>query len=273
MSGLDLTPQLFALFSGLVEGTCGLHYGPNDRDLFGAKLGAHAAELGFDTLLDFYYRLRYDDPDGSELQRLNEALVVHETYFFRELAPLEQLIDGYVRGAIASRGRIRIWSAACASGEEPLSLAMLLDARGLLDRVEILATDFSAAAISRAVSGRHGKRSIRGEPPALARQYLDQGSGGVTVSSRIQQAVQFGTLNLLDDTAVVALGKFDAILCRNVLIYFRDEEVVRVVDRLTRALTPAGVLAVGVSESLMRFGTSLLCEERGSSFFYRRADR
>jgi chemotaxis protein methyltransferase CheR len=87
----------------------------------------------------------------------------------------------------------------------------------------------------------------------------------------VQGAVQFATLNLMDDLAIEALGTFDAILCRNVLIYFRDDQVIRVVDRLTRSLAPTGVLAVGVSESLLRFGTSLVCEERGSSFFYRRA--
>ena len=268
---LELTPQLFALFAGVVESSCGLHYGPNDRDLFGAKLGAHAEELGFDSLLDFYYRLRYDDPDKIELQRLNEALLVHETYFFRELAPLEILVDAYLRDAIAMRGRVRVWSAACATGEEPLTLAMLLDARGLLDRVEIVATDLSTAAIARAVGGLHSKRSVRNDVPPFATGYLERTTNGVAVSTRIQAAVQFRTLNLFDDDAISALGAFDAILCRNVLIYFRDEQVVRVVDRLAKSLVPSGVLAVGVSESLLRFGTSLVCEERGNSFFYRRA--
>jgi chemotaxis protein methyltransferase CheR len=271
VSGLELTPPLFALLSDLVASSSGLHYGPNDRDLFGTKVVAHAAELGFDSLLDFYYRLRYDDPDGSELQRLNEALLVHETYFFRELGPLQQLVDSYLRDAVAARGRARVWSAACATGEEPLTLAMLLDARGMLDRVEIIATDLSSAAIERAKSGRHIKRSLRGDPPELAARHLDCGTGGITVSPRIQRAVQFRTLNLLDDVAILGLGTFDVILCRNALIYFSDDEVVRVVGRLARALEPSGVLAVGVSESLLRFGTSMICEERGSSFFYRRA--
>jgi chemotaxis protein methyltransferase CheR len=271
VSGLELTPPLFALLSDLVASSSGLHYGPNDRDLFGAKIVAHAAELGFDSLLDFYYRLRYDDPDGSELQRLNEALLVHETYFFRELPPLQQLVDSYLRDVVAARGRARVWSAACATGEEPLTLAMLLEARGLLDRVEIIATDLSSAAIERAKSGRHNARSVRVDPPEHASRHLDRGTGGVTVSPRIQRAVQFRTLNLLDDIAILALGTFDAILCRNALIYFSDEEVVRVVGRLGRALEPSGVLLIGVSESLLRFGTSMVCEERGSSFFYRRA--
>lgn len=271
MAGLELTSQLFAVFSALVEDAVGLHYRPADRELFETKLATHAAGLGYDSLLDFYYRLRYDDPNGLELQRLNEALVVHETYFFRELAPLEELVETYLVEAIARRGRARVWSAACATGEEPLTLAMLLDARGLLDKTTIVATDLSAAAIKRAASGRHIRRSLRGEPPAHAARYLEQDPTGVTVAQAIQRAVTFRTLNLLDDAAVAALGTFDVVLCRNALIYFRDEQVIRVVDRLARALTPTGVLLVGVSESLLRFGTSLVCEERGNSFFYRGA--
>jgi len=270
--GLELTPQLFAIFSTLVEQSCGLHYDALDRDLFGTKLAAHAAELGYDSLLDFYYRLRYDDPDGSELQKLAEALVVHETYFFRELEPLRTLVDHYLAPVIAERGRARVWSAACATGEEPLTLAMLLAERDLLDRVEIVATDLSSVAIARAKEGRHARRALRSEHPTeLAQRYLDRVGTGVIVTPRIHRAVEFRTLNLLDDAAIAALGRFDAILCRNVLIYFSDELVVKIVDKLARALLPNGVIAVGVSESLLRFGTSLVCEERGSSFFYRGA--
>jgi chemotaxis protein methyltransferase CheR len=269
---LELTPPLFAIFSALVEQSCGLHYDALDRELFGTKLAAHAGELGYDSLLDFYYRLRYDDPDGSELQRLAEALVVHETYFFRELDPLRTLVDVYLAPAIAERGHARVWSAACASGEEPLTLAMLLAERGLLDRVEILATDLSTAAIARAKDGHHARRALRTDHPVeLAHRYLDRVPNGVIVAPKIHRAVEFRTLNLLDDATIAALGTFDVILCRNVLIYFADELVVRIVDRLARALEPNGVVAVGVSESLLRFGTSLVCEERGNSFFYRGA--
>lgn len=268
---LELTPQLFAIFSGLVETACGLHYGPQDRDLFGTKLAAYAVELGYDSLLDFYYRLRYDDPDKVELQRLAESLVVHETYFFRELEPLRQLATYYLPEVIARRGRARVWSAACATGEEPLTLAMLLDSSGILDRVEIIASDLSEAAVAKARSGKHGRRSLRDDPPPDLARYVDRGTTAVAVTSRLSAAIQWRTLNLLDDPAIEALGTFDAILCRNVLIYFRDEQVVRVVGRLSRSLAPGGVLAVGVSESLLRFGTSLVCEERGNAFFYRRA--
>ena len=266
---MELTPQLFAIFAGLIEAECGIHYELTDRDLLCSKLATLALDLGFDSLLDYYYRLRYDDADGSARRALVETLLVHETYFFRELPALEQLVAAYLVPALATSGNIRVWSAACSTGEEPFSLAMLLAERGVLERVELVATDISEAAIARARSGLHGKRALRdGYPAALAQRYLEPTQGGFAVNPRIRDAVRFSTANLLAfDPA--RLGVFDAILCRNVLIYFRDAQIVSIVNRLVGCLTTDGVLAVGVSESLLRFGTALVCEERGGSFFYR----
>ncbi|HEY5949507.1 MAG TPA: protein-glutamate O-methyltransferase CheR [Kofleriaceae bacterium] len=272
MPSLTMSPQLFVLFSSLVEEVSGISYGLQDNDLFASKVADHAMELGYASLLDYYYRLRYDDHEGFEIRRLIEVLLVHETYFFRELPPLIELVDDHIAPVCKRQGRARVWSAACATGEEPFTLAMVLDERGLLDQVEIIATDISSSVLARAQSGRHSRRSLRdGYPPALAARYLESAPHGITVAPRIRTAVQFERVNLIDSAAVAKLGQFDAILCRNVLIYFKETRVLSVVDRLASALKPGGLLAVGVSESLMRFGTSLVCEERGGSFFYRRA--
>jgi chemotaxis protein methyltransferase CheR len=271
MPSLELTPQLFAIFSQLVEEECGLHYGTNDRALFESKLASHASELGFESLLDFYYRLRYDDPSGVERRALVQALVVHETYLFRELAPLEVLCDGFLTDVIRERGRARVWSAACSTGEEPTTVAMLLDQRGLLDKVELVASDISAVALAKAQRGTFGRRSLReGYPVDLAARYLEQGPAGVRCAPRITGAIRYFNVNLFDQAAVHELGMFDAIICRNVLIYFRDAQVVRVVATLYDQLASRGTVLVGLSESLMRFGTSLACEEHGGAFFYRR---
>ncbi len=264
-----LSPSLFALFTTLVEEACGLHYGERERELFSAKLVAHAEERGFGALLDFYYRLRYDDPGRAELDLLVEALLVHETYFFRELAPLQYLADTFLPGVVRARGRARVWSAACSSGEEPFTLAMLLADRGLLDSVDLLATDISEETITRARAGRHSPRSVRdGHPPEVTARHLEVSPQGVRVAPKIRAAVRFATQNLVDGAAPADLGAFDVILCRNVLIYFRDDQISRVIDRLAAHLAPGGLLTVGVSESLLRFGTKLVCEQRGDSFFY-----
>ncbi len=268
----QLTPQMHAIFAALVEEASGLHYSLQDSALFESKLTAQAAEAGYDSLLDYYYRLRYDDPTGVELRALVQSLVVHETYFFRELVPLRALVDVHLTNILRAKGRARIWSAACSTGEEPISLAMLLDDRGALDKCEIVATDISEVALTRARAGRHPSRSIRdGAPPLLVEKYLKVARGGVESPARLREQIVFKQLNLLDDAAIRALGSFDLILCRNVLIYFRDTAIKRIVDNLIAMLTPEGVLSVGVSESLLRFGTALICEERAGAFFYRSA--
>jgi len=265
----ELSPQLFAVFANLVESAAGLHYGPADRELFSSKLIAHAAERGHELLLDYYYRLRYDDPDGGELASLIEALLVHETYLFRELGALIELVDSHLVPVVRARKRARAWSVACSTGEEPYTLAMLLDDRGVLDAVEIVATDISPAAIERARQGKLGRRALRDNYPAdLAARYTEVMAQNRSVVPRIRDAVQFSTANLVAPALLVP-GKFDVILCRNVLIYFKDEQVVRVIQRLADHLAPGGLIAVGVSESLLRFGTKLVCEERGDAFFYR----
>lgn len=272
MLSLSMSPQLFVLFSALVEDASGIAYGEQDRELFASKIADHAIELGYSSLLDFYYRLRYDDREGVETRRLIESLLVHESYFFRELPPLVELVDNHIAPTVARRGRARVWSAACAAGEEPYTLAMLLEERGILSDVEIIGSDISSSVLARAAGGRYSRRALRdGHPAHIASRYLEATSQGVILSSRVRGAVRFERLNLIDAAAVARLGTFDAILCRNVLIYFRERRALAVVEQLANALAADGLLTVGVSESLLRFGTSLVCEERNGSFFYRRA--
>src|SRR4051794_3459579 len=104
MPPVAMTPQLFVLFSGLVEEASGMLYGIQDQEIFASKVTDHALELGFASLLDYYYRLRYADPDGSEPRGLIEALLVHETSFFRELPPMIELVDHHLLPIIKQRG-------------------------------------------------------------------------------------------------------------------------------------------------------------------------
>ncbi len=273
MSDLPLTP-VFSILSSLIEDRVGLCYGNADRDLLALRLAERAAKTGFDSLLDYYYFLRYDPQSEAEFETLVNLLVVNETFFFRELAPLEVLVSQVV-APLAQTGKTpRIWCAACSTGAEPLTLAMLLAEHGLLGKVELIASDISTSAIDRARTGEHRRRSLRSGPsPALAAKWLDVRENAVLVHPTLQQAVDWRRLNILDNEGVRALGLFDVILCRNVLIYFRDATVVRVVSDLAAQLCPGGLLAVGISESLNRFGTALTCEEMGGVFVYRKAEQ
>lgn len=267
---LSLSPQVFAILSGLVGERAGLHFDHNHLPIFADKVGARADELGFESLLDYYYFLRYDPEGPGELDRLIEGLVVHETYLFRELAPLEVMVSSLIVPAIQAWRRPRIWCAACATGEEPHTVAILLAARGILDQVDLVASDISESALERARSGQFRGRALRQSLPPFAEPWLDVDERGVTAQPRLTRSIDWCRINLVDRDAVATLGAFDVILCRNVLIYFDDPTARRVTEGLASVLRPGGALFVGVSESLLRLGTKLICEEQQGVFLYKR---
>ncbi len=266
-----MSPQVFAILSALIEQRAGLHYAPEDRDLLQEKVSARALDAGFDSLLDYYYFLRYDPAGPETLDALVDSLLVHETYFFREALPLTVLVEDVLAPAVREGRKLRVWCAACATGEEPLTLAMMLAERDLLSGVELVASDLSTRALERARTGEHNLRSLRAMPPGAEGRWLEVRGGRPYVKPELVAAVDWRRVNLVDAAAVAALGTFDAILCRNVLIYFQDDTALRVVESLGKALVPGGHLVVGTSESLMRFGTALTCEERRGAFFYIKA--
>jgi chemotaxis protein methyltransferase CheR len=266
-----MNPSLFALFCALIEQETGIHYGVDEEPLLSTKLVARAQQAGFDSLLDYYYLLRYDDPQRTERDAMIDALVVPETYFFREFGALKLAISDFIVPRVRAGRRPRLWCAATATGEEPMTACMLLADQGMLDSVDVVASDLSPRMLARARAGQFGHRALRQVPdPALADRWLERTDGGVRLRADFARHVDFRRINLVDAAAVSALGRFDLVLCRNVLIYFSDDTAAGVVRRLEAALEPDGALFVGVSESLIRLGTSLVCEERAGTFFYRR---
>jgi chemotaxis protein methyltransferase CheR len=270
MAEVRVSPALFSIFSALVEERVGLAYSLGDKSIFEGKLLARAAEAGFESPLDYYYYLRYDDPGAREFQALVQTLVVHETFFFREFSALRVAVEHVIAPLVAQRQRPRIWCAACSTGEEPLTVAMQLADMDLLQRVELVASDISSAAIERAKSGAFGRRAVRAGAPSKLMHYLTACESGYVIAPELLAAIDWRCLNLLDRTAVQAVGSVDLILCRNVLIYFRDETARKVVATLSDNLKHGGVLLVGVSESLMRYDSKLVCEEQRGAFMYKK---
>jgi chemotaxis protein methyltransferase CheR len=269
MAGLPLIPQVFNILTGLVEDRSGLHYGPEDRELLAEKISPRALEAGFESLLDYYYYQRYDPRGPAELDALVEALCVHESYLFREADALRVAVDELVAPAVRAGRRPRLWCAAAAQGEEPVTLAVLLAERDLLDRVELVASDISERALARARRGVFTGRALRALPAGEHARWLRREGERVVAAPELVEAVRWKRLNLVDEAAVRALAPLDLVLCRNVIIYFADETVRKVASTFAEVLAPGGWVLVGASESLLRFGTSLRCEERRGVFVYR----
>ena len=174
---LPLSPRVFSIISRLIEESTGLHYELSDCTLLAERLSLRAAELELDSLLDYYYYLRYDEGGPRELEALVELLVVNETYFYRELDQLRALVTALLPPILATRPMIRIWCAACSTGEEPLTLAMMLDERGLLGRVEIVASDISSRVLAKARTGHFQGPVPPGAGRRRARTALRRGRG------------------------------------------------------------------------------------------------
>ncbi|MGA7122469.1 MAG: protein-glutamate O-methyltransferase CheR [Polyangiaceae bacterium] len=268
---MTLSPQVFAIVAHLIEEQTGLHYNIGDIDLLAEKLSDRTVELGLASLLDYYYFLRYDEAGAAELNTLAQTLVVHETYFFREYDGLRVMIEAILPEILRDRSKVRIWSTACATGEEPYTIAIMLAAANLLDRVEIVGSDLSERALSRARAGIYGGRSFRVLPEAqYGKFFVEDGRGSRHVRDDLRGRIEWRRINLMDGRAISALGIFDLVVCRNVLIYFSDATVGRVAASLRDALVPGGLLLIGASESLLRFGNLFDCEERSGAFFYRK---
>lgn len=267
MTESEVPAPVLALLARFVEERTGLHHAEADRELFAQKLQEHAAERGFESVLELYYELRYGDADGTGLSAMIDALVVGETYFFREQRGLEVWLEPLIARASAGE-RLRIWSAACATGEEPISIAVLLARAGVLDAFEIVASDISARALERARRGEYGRRAHRAIPAGAPPWITIEGERAI-VDPALRARIEWRRVNLAAAEEVAALGTFDAVVCRNVLIYFDDSTARRVTAGLGGALRRGGELLIGASESLLRLGTLFTCVERGGVFLYR----
>jgi chemotaxis protein methyltransferase CheR len=262
------------LLAELIHDHTGLVYDASRLDLLADKLSGRVAERAAGSLLDYYSFLRYDDQADEEWQRLQTALAVNETYFWREeeqmRAAAEILIPRFQRERPGAP--LRIWHAACATGEEPYSMAILLDQTGAFDRgpVELLATDFNQAALTQARAASYRPRSFRQFPEALRDRYFQPDGGQFRLNDSIRARVTFAYLNLLDLPAMRPMGSFDLIFCRNAFIYFSNAAIQQVITAFHQALLPERYLCVAASESLLRWSTLFELVEVGRAFLYQR---
>jgi chemotaxis protein methyltransferase CheR len=254
--GFDFGDAEFRTMSGFLRGRFGLEYGPQKR----AEL-EKACRRVRDGRGGSEFCSYVASPAGRELlQRLVNELTVGETYFFRIQAHFDALKNVILPGIVKRRAeekRLRIWSAGCATGEEPYSVAMLIletvpDAGAW--EIDFLATDINTGFIAAAREGRYREWSFRKVDDYWRHKYFKAVAGGWQISDEVRAMVRFVRANLCDDRDnVVAAGPapFDLIVCRNVLIYFDDESIERVSRLFHRYLAPEGWYVGGHVEPLI----------------------
>jgi chemotaxis protein methyltransferase CheR len=199
------------------------------------------------------------DRDPHERQLLVNAITVNETYFYREEHQLAALVDEILPAVVAGKqpgDLVRIWSMPCSTGEEAYSIALwLLEHWPLVDayNVEIVGSDIDSHALDAARDGRYGARSLARLPEDVVAAYFErEHHHRRRIVEDLRESVQFTQVNLIDAASVARQGRFDVILCRNLLIYFDDAARVQAADRLHEALLPGGFLLLGHSESMAR---------------------
>lgn len=272
--GLRIPDRTVELLRELIAANAGIHYDDGRLDLLRDRLVPLAIERGFDSLLDYYYLLKYDAGAVLEWPRVMDALSVQETYFWRESDQFRALATLIVPQMIeAGRRMIRIWSIPCATGEEPLSIAMALEEAGAFGQaaIQIHASDASDAALAKAAQRRYGKRSFRQLPDHLRDKYFtrDSEKDEWTVSPHLHSRVtSWSRINIMNPAETTSLVSCDVVFCRNLFIYFTPASVLDVVNRLGAAMPSPGFLCVGAAESLLRLSTVFDLRDFGGAYVY-----
>ena len=243
----------FDRIAGLLHEDCGIHLPAAKTALVYSRLAKRLRELGLDSFHD-YCSLIASPAGAGERQKMMAALTTNVTRFFREphhFDYLRQQVLAAVAGEARAGGRVRLWSAGCSTGEEPYSMALtvlsvLPDAPNL--DVRILASDVDPVVVERGRAGVYSADAV--EPiPADMRRWLDRDpkqAGSWRIGETARSLVAFRQLNLMADWPM--RGKFNAIFCRNVAIYFDDATQQRIWERFSTLLTPPGRLYIGHSE-------------------------
>lgn len=273
-TGVRIPERTLPLIRDLVRERTGLHYDDGRLDVIADRLTPLAIARGFDSLLDYYYLLKYDLNANEEWVRAVDALSVRETYFWREFDQVRALTSVILPRLIQLHRRpIRLWSVPCATGEEPLSLAIALTETGWFGRaaIEIHAADASGAALARARAGRFGPRAFRQLSGELQQRYFDHDvqAGEWVIRPGIHARVaSWMRINVMHAAELQALQGADVVFCRNLFIYFQEAGVRRVVTDLAGLMSSPGYLCVGAAESLLRLGTPFDLQDIEGAYVY-----
>lgn len=258
----EMSTEAFNAFAQIAYGKWGLVLVPEKRAMVASRLRHRVRACGLNGF-DAYQKLVQSDAGTDELAHMISALTTNVSHFFREphhFDLLTQEVLPRAKRALTEKGRFRIWSAGCSNGQEPYSIAMhLLDAAPELTAADfrILGTDVDPKVIRFAQTGTYDDALLRGLPDDFRKRFTTPVNGGARMSESVRSLITFKRLNLLDDWPMT--GQFDAIFCRNVVIYFDQKTQDALWPRFHAAIAPSGMLFLGHSERIQE------CEHFGFS--------
>ncbi len=250
---IPLSDNTFSDLRNYIYEKSGIYISDTKKYLLENRLARVLHENKLDTFEDYYSFIRTRS-NGKELSRLFDAVTTNETYFFRENQQLDVFVNILAPKILKEKtGRkvIRIWSAACSSGEEPYTISMMLKEKGIgPDKFEIHASDLSENVLNSANNAVYNSYSVRNVPEPYMKKYFSANGQSYTLDESIKKTVKFVKVNLFDDKSTRAFKGMDAVFCRNVLIYFDNKAKQKTVSNIYNNLNPGGYLFIGASESL-----------------------
>lgn len=275
---LSITENEFLIIRDMIHDKTGIYLGENKKYLIETRLSRLVSEYDCKTFTDFYLKLKQSARTSPLITSLVDAITTNETLWFRDTHPfnvLEKKVLPDINERLKASGQkeVRIWSAACSTGQEPYSIAMLIlemCERKLLNMgfhqyVRILATDISTKAIADAECGQFNSIAIgRGLPDYYLTKYFKREDNYWCVAPHVKALVEFKNFNLKDPVAGL-MGPFDVIFIRNVMIYFSDQFKKELLRRVESVLKPGGIVILGTGESLTSYSNrfELLSYEGG----------
>ncbi|SDC29011.1 MCP methyltransferase, CheR-type [Sphingomonas sp. YR710] len=252
----------------------GMIFGENKRYYIERRVNQRIAETGASGFRSYFPHLV---AEPAEHEALINAFTINETYFYREEHQLAALSRDILPSLTQGRkpgDLIRIWSMPCSSGEEPYSIAIwLLENWPLVDafHIEIVGSDIDTAAILQAGAGIYGERSLSRLPADIVDRYFEPKQGHTRkIIDDIRESVHFVPVNLVEKDAMIRMGRFDVIFCRNLLIYFDDASRLAAAGHLFDSLNPGGYLCLGHTESMARISDRFAMARFDDAIVYRR---
>ncbi len=248
-----INPEQFRFFSTMVKESSGIALTKGKEYLLESRLNELARVLGLRDLNELYRKAKFN-PSPKLKDQIIEAMTTNETYFFRDQHPFEALKKEIIPELIEkrkSKKTLRFWSAACSTGQEPYSIAIILEENFpqlKTWRREIIATDISQQAIDKGKEGRFTQVEVnRGLPIQLLIKYFRQQGAFWIVDAKLKRLVRFKKVNLMGP--LIGINNIDVVMCRYVLIYFDQKTKQAILEKIVKVLNPGGYLFLGATET------------------------
>jgi chemotaxis protein methyltransferase CheR len=270
-----LSDELYDKFVKMIYKKTGIFYEYNKKYYVHKRIEKRAELLQLDDLNEYYHLLKYSE-ETVEFDRLINELTVNETYFFRDFPQLRNFAEDLLSLVVKQKEqnndfKIKIWSAACSTGEEPYTLSIILQEM-LVDPekwdLQIIASDINTDVLHAAKIGLYEERAVRDVPSVYLEKYFTKRNDKYFINLKVRRLVNFMKINLMDSAALSEITDCDFIFCRNCLIYFDDDSRREVLSHFYRSLVPGGFILLGHSESVGRISSAYKMQRIGDSIVY-----